>query len=204
MLATTGSQTTTSFDFDLLNLYCNSENVRLFFQMKPVAWKRPGIGKKYIKGKCITWLYDQQENEKKTLHDALKPYFEKTVFEKQIPVTAVLNYFFRRPVEHYKKNPQKDRSFNNVKEEYKFAYVTKIPDIDNLQKFLFDAMKGVLIKDDRQIDRVIVQKRWDIHGDCDGHVEIEFLNSQNVKVEVKEREPVECITIDDSEEEMEV
>lgn len=204
MLATTGSQTTTSFDFDLLNLYCNSENVRLFFQMKPVAWKRPGIGKKYIKGKCITWLYDQQENEKKTLHDALKPYFEKTVFEKQIPVTVVLIFFFRRPVEHYKKNPQQDRSLNNVKEKYKFAHVTKIPDIDNLQKFLFDAMKGVIINDDRQIDYVVVQKRWDIYGDCDGHVLVEFLKSQNVKVEVKERGPVECITLDDSEEEMEV
>lgn len=203
MLETTGSQTTTSFDFDLLNLYCNSDKVGLFFQMKPVAWKRPGIGKKFFKGKFVPSLYDQQEKEKKAIHDALKPYFEKTAFEKQVPVTVVLSFLFRRPLEHYKKNSQ-DRSFNNVKEEYKFAHVTKIPDIDNLQKFLFDALKGVIIHDDRQIDLVVVQKRWDIHGECDGHVEVEFLKSQNVKVEVKKRGPVECITIDNSEEEMEV
>lgn len=202
MLATNTSQTT-PFDFDLLNLYCNSEKVGLFFHMKPVAWKRPGIGKNYIKGKFIAWLYDEQRAEKKAIHDALKPYFEKTAFEKQIPITVVLSFFFRRPLDHYKNNSQ-DCSFNSVKEEFKFAHVTKIPDIDNLQKFLFDALKGVIIHDDRQIDLVVVQKRWDIHGECDGHVEVEFLKSQNVKVEVKKRGPVECITIDDSEEELEV
>ena len=50
----------------------------------------------------------------------------------------------------------------------KHDYYTKRPDIDNLQKFVFDAMTGLFYKDDSQLVSVNVCKLYDDHD----HVEI--------------------------------
>jgi Holliday junction resolvase RusA-like endonuclease len=48
------------------------------------------------------------------------------------------------------------------------AYYTKIPDIDNLQKFVFDALKGLFYVDDSQIVYVEACKQYGTHD----HTEI--------------------------------
>lgn len=52
----------------------------------------------------------------------------------------------------------------------KSVYCTKRPDIDNCQKIIFDALNGVVWKDDSQIVYAIVGKRWDAEEGVDLNV----------------------------------
>ncbi len=61
-----------------------------------------------------------------------------------------------RPKDHYRTG-----KFAGILKDSAPLWHTKRPDIDNLQKFLFDSLNGVFWKDDSQICSVIAQKRYD-------------------------------------------
>jgi Endodeoxyribonuclease RusA. len=94
----------------------------------------------------------------------------------------MLHFMFPRPQYHFKRN--KERDFENVKAKYqsKSLPVDKKPDIDNLEKFLFDAFEGVVFDDDRHIFGVHdIAKYYDSEEDCRGQtiISIKLLSKIN-------------------------
>ena len=67
-----------------------------------------------------------------------------------------IHFRFRRPNDHFV-NSKRDAAV--VKEDV--ARFPTMSDLDNLAKFVMDALKGVLYKDDRTIVRLVVEKSWD-------------------------------------------
>ena len=47
------------------------------------------------------------------------------------------------------------------------------PDIDNLAKFVLDALNGLLYTDDRQVVKLLVYKLLDNQGECEGRTVVE-------------------------------
>jgi len=73
----------------------------------------------------------------------------------------------------YRKIPNNER---NIIE--KGDYYTKRPDIDNLQKFIFDSLDGLFYDDDSQVCNVQACKQYDDHD----HVEIVIATLKKPKV----------------------
>jgi hypothetical protein len=70
------------------------------------------------------------------------------------PVLVHVNYYYKIP--NY--NP----TFIQKNDFY-----DKAPDIDNLQKFMFDAFSGVFYVDDRLVSYVTACKQYDDHDHCE-------------------------------------
>ena len=51
---------------------------------------------------------------------------------------------------------------------------TRVPDIDNLAKFVLDALNGVVYKDDGQVCKLVLYKLVDNQPPCDGRTIIRF------------------------------
>lgn len=85
----------------------------------------------------------------------------------------MLHFMFPRPQYHFKRNAE--RIFGNVKAAYQSQSlpVDTKPDIDNLEKFLFDALEGVVFDDDKHIFGVHdVAKYYDNEEGCGGQTVI--------------------------------
>jgi len=80
------------------------------------------------------------------------------------PVFVLVRYYFSIPLH----NP------TSIK---KGDYYDKTPDIDNLQKFLLDALKGLCYDDDRQVVSMNALKLYDDHD----HVKIYVAEKQKYK-----------------------
>lgn len=68
-------------------------------------------------------------------------------------IDVTLYFQMRRPQNHYRTNGE-------VKEWAGLMPCTKKPDVDNLIKFVFDALNGILWADDSQIIRVTASKSY--------------------------------------------
>ena len=56
---------------------------------------------------------------------------------------------------------------------------TKVPDIDNLAKFVLDALNGVLYADDRQLARLVLEKTYHMEPPFTGKTLIKFKTANN-------------------------
>ena len=70
----------------------------------------------------------------------------------QGPLTAHLEFRFARPKSHYRKHGALRKSAP--------THHTQTPDVDNLIKFVFDAINGHVFSDDKQVTSVYAVKRW--------------------------------------------
>lgn len=107
-------------------------------KVPPIAWQRPRLnGGRFFdaqqRDKLAFGLYLAQQHNDEPLFD--KPMKISVVFYMPIPKT--------------------------VNERKLTHYHAKAPDIDNLQKFLYDALKGVVIADDRLICSLVADKIYD-------------------------------------------
>lgn len=109
--------------------------IELVIEGEPEAWKRAGY---FRHSKGIT-IYDQQSKEKKVVRGILSAQFSSP------PIADVV----RISVEFHMPTPQSRKT----NERYK-----KKPDIDNLQKYIFDCMNGLVLTDDALIDEVHAKK----------------------------------------------
>lgn len=107
-------------------------------KVTPIAWKRAGRnGNRY---------FDFQAREKLTLGICLNnqqgsdPLFSQAIH---------MDIVFYMPIPRL------------LKDREKLPYHTKTPDADNLCKLLFDALKGVVIQDDKLIFSYSVKKMYD-------------------------------------------
>lgn len=59
---------------------------------------------------------------------------------------------------------QTPKSWNKKKQlEVEGQYRDKVPDVDNYAKIVMDAMNGYIYKDDSQIVRAVIEKRYSIN-----------------------------------------
>jgi hypothetical protein len=91
----------------------------------------------------------------------------------------VLHFFFRRPEYHFLSH--RSRCYENLRLKYKKEQIPFIhkPDIDNLEKFLFDVFEGVIYSDDKMVCQVLdAAKYYDCEGNCNGrtHIKIRFVD----------------------------
>ena len=54
---------------------------------------------------------------------------------------------------------------------------TNKPDLDNLVKFVKDALQGIIYKDDQQVVKVVATKSWDLTAPHDGRTVIKVRNA---------------------------
>ncbi len=112
----------------------------------PVALKRPRMTRRGI-------VYDPSKKEKyifstKCLeHKPIKPW--------KGPIAIDIEFYFKRPVSHIRKDGKLRK---NAPQQHTYK-----PDIDNLAKFVLDALGGLFFDDDRQITKMTTTKSY-IYG----------------------------------------
>ena len=109
-----------------------------------------------------------QKEVKRTLKDACPC----VLFFGGTSVRVEVGFYFPRPKRHFKKG-----FMSRCREALThFGFVQRTPatgpDIDNLAKFVLDAMNGIVHEDDRQVVELLASKHKDSNGTIDGHTVI--------------------------------
>ena len=73
------------------------------------------------------------------------------------PIEITINFLFKRPVSHIKKNGELRK---NAPEQHIYK-----PDIDNLVKFVLDSLSGTFFDDDKQVVIMHTTKAYDFYED---------------------------------------
>lgn len=117
--------------------------MNLIFNIQPVPASRPRVtrwgvyyGKKYSQ-----FRIDMEVSVREMLKDF-------TPITK--PLFLEVEFLFTMPKSWSKKK----------KEEFDGKYIISTPDLDNLEKALYDSLNGFLYEDDSQIVKHTVSKRW--------------------------------------------
>jgi len=105
-----------------------------------------------------------QKEVKRTLKDACPG----MLFVGGTSVPVEVGFYFPHPKHHFKKG-----FVSRCREALAhFGFVQRTPaagpDIDNLAKFVLDAMNGIVHEDDRQVVESLASKHKDNHGTMDG------------------------------------
>ena len=88
------------------------------------------------------------------------------LFEKGTPLLVEIESHIRRPNNHFKKG---NRWFGSCFDWAKMESATAAgPDVDNLAKFVLDALNGIVFHDDRQVAKLVIGKYRDNQHDCGG------------------------------------
>jgi Holliday junction resolvase RusA-like endonuclease len=114
-----------------------------------------------IKGEPVPWLrvsanfttrclYDSQKSLKYVMGQQIAEAFGKKDLLKG-PLEVTVYYYFPIPTGYIK----------GKRSHAPHSPYTSVPDIDNLNKFLYDLLKNIAIKDDRSIWKESCYKLWD-------------------------------------------
>ena len=82
---------------------------------------------------------------------ALASQMETTAPLQDVPLTAFMEFYLRRPKAHFKKGELR-------KDAPKF--VTKTPDVDNCVKFVLDALQPRVVANDKVVTKIVAEKKW--------------------------------------------
>lgn len=116
---------------------------------KPTPLKRPRLTR--IGGKPV--IYDASKKEKKAWLQLARQYAPKTPLTNALTIN--LEFCFPRPKNHYGTG----RNKNKLKPSAPLIH-TFMPDVDNLSKFILDAMNEVFYNDDRQVVELNSHKEY--------------------------------------------
>lgn len=92
------------------------------------------------------------------------------MFPKGTPVKLEVMFFLKRPEADFKKGKRGVDSLTKKAMSWLWAPIT--PDVDNLAKFVMDALSGLVYHDDRQVVLLVAQKKRDNVGHCMGHTTV--------------------------------
>lgn len=106
------------------------------------------------KGAKFVTTYDPSSKKKKEFLKACLPYKPEKPFEQPLRVDMV--FYFSRPKSHYRTG-----KYAHILKDDAPEYHTSRNDIDNIQKFVFDALNKVFWKDDSCISAVYAIKKYD-------------------------------------------
>lgn len=137
----------------------------------PLTFTYPGNPKSLPRARhCKKVTYNPARKElnafKQFATDALPGTANGPLFKKGVPVSLKVMFYTKRPKEDFKKD---NRGFQRLKTA---AFLKSAPpigaDIDNLAKFVLDALNGIAYADDRQVVKLVATKLRDNDGDCLG------------------------------------
>ena len=113
---------------------------------KPTALKRPRLVRNNL-------VYDPSKKDKKEWLKTVLNYIPKVAFDG--PLKINLQFFFPRPKNHFRTGKYKDQIKSSAPQIHTF-----MPDIDNLSKFILDAMNEHFFNDDRQVVELSAHKEY--------------------------------------------
>jgi len=122
----------------------------------PIPWARPGI----IRTRKTNIVYDRQRREKEMTQWRIKGRYR----DAPLTVPLRIKFIFRMPIPKSTSAPMRREMINGV------LHHSKRPDIDNLSKYMLDAMNGLIYNDDSQVHALVCEK---VYSECPGtYVEI--------------------------------
>lgn len=171
----------------------------------PKAQQRPRIGKSsrssFVNGKIITHpvIYNPSQKEqrkmKEVIQQAIQPHIDASnqdvLFKDPVSIKAVIKFFLPRPECHFRRG--RSRSVINFIEKKPRVHIGK-PDLDNLLKFVLDAMEGVVYKNDSHITSIKTTKSYDTVGACRGRI---LINLTEMPKDCQDDDNHEVIVIED-------
>ena len=92
------------------------------------------------------------------------------IYDKETPVVVEVRFYMPRP--NYDFKGGKRGLWHRLKKSLPCCR-PHAPDIDNLLKFVLDAMNGLVYADDRQVVKAVAYKLLDSSGYCNGRTELE-------------------------------
>jgi Holliday junction resolvase RusA-like endonuclease len=102
-------------------------------------------------------------------------------------VVEFVEFFMPRPQYHFLAH--RSRCFENLKQQFKQQRIPvgQKPDIDNLEKFLFDSLEGVIFDDKCIVQINHASKFYDDIGDCRGCTIVKMISANDYwRLEAKE------------------
>lgn len=128
---------------------------------RPQAWQRPSRNK-------AGRMYNPNATGQQRFADICKDKITRK-FSDSAAIGLEVDFYFKRPLTHFKRNVYGDL----VRKVDAPNRCTMKVDVDNLGKFVMDALTGVAYDDDRQIVRLVLTKRYTdiIPIDIDEHAD---------------------------------
>lgn len=115
---------------------------------RPQAWRRPSrnaAGRMYNPNATAQRLFAEECNAQMD-----RP------FGVAAAIAMEIDFYFKRPLSHFKRNVYGDLV---RKLDAPNRCIIKV-DVDNLGKFVLDALNGVVYADDKQVVRLVLTKRY--------------------------------------------
>ena len=113
---------------------------------KPTALKRPRLVRNNL-------VYDPSKKDKKEWLMSIQKHIPKVA--PNGPLKIQLEFYFARPKNHFRTG----KYSGQLKDSAPLIHM-KMPDIDNLAKFILDAMNGYFYEDDRQVVELSCHKEY--------------------------------------------
>lgn len=117
---------------------------------KPIGKARP----RFVARGQKRWTINPQETEEGLFAAKVSEQYgrnEPTI----LPVMTRVIFTFERPKNHFGTG----RNSKKLKPSAPPEHIVK-PDVDNLEKFVFDCFNGVVWKDDSQVVKTMIEKRY--------------------------------------------
>ena len=165
------SPTTNMPHITLIDFVDSPRAGRLAFTLvgKPEAQPRPG-------GTCRRYnpkraLLHNMRAEMKTMVAAISA--PHVLFEKDEKLVVEVKFFLPRPRTHVKMGGTTGgRLKAAIRESFQMAFVKRRIDVDNLSKFVLDAMNQSIYHDDTQVVKLVAMKLYNDVGECKGCTEV--------------------------------
>ncbi len=122
--------------------------IKITIPGKPIAKKRPRFARR---GKFVK-TYSSQKKEKETTQGIIRGQYVLNPLSGPLSVEI----YFGMPIPMSYSKKLKAAILDGLVRH------TKNCDVDNLVKFYFDCMNGIVYQDDRQIFRVVAEKSYDL------------------------------------------
>lgn len=122
--------------------------IAVIIEGTPIAKKRPRFARR---GKFVT-TYNCQESEEGKFLMLARQQIPEMIYG---PVSVSIAFFMKRPKSHYGTG----KNSNNIKQSAPLKHISK-PDIDNLQKMVYDCLNRVAWVDDSCVFEAYCRKEY--------------------------------------------
>jgi Holliday junction resolvase RusA-like endonuclease len=113
--------------------------------------------------------YDPSKKEK---DDFIKSIVDFPTEKMSKPIKCILHFYCKRPKTHYKTG-----KFANILKDTSPKYNTNNKDLDNMVKFVLDALNDKLYTDDSLIFEITCSK---LYSEADGYIYVKFMEVDEV------------------------